>query len=207
MLFDEIEKAHPDIFNILLQVLDDGHLTDGHGRKVDFRNTLILLTSNLGSTPLLELDDDASVDEAREAVMTEVQAAFRPEFLNRLDAILLFQRLSREHMAKIVDIQIASLQARLADRDISLELTADARNWLADKGYDPHYGARPLKRIIQNHVQDQLAESLLQGRSDMVKWWRWSELMYLMAFLFTPKTLNSAKPDHKLKKLTSHLGK
>ena len=164
VLFDEIEKAHPDIFNILLQVLDDGHLTDGHGRKVDFRNTLILLTSNLGSTPLLELDDEASVDEAREAVMTEVQAAFRPEFLNRLDAILLFQRLSREHMAKIVDIQIASLQARLADRDISLELTADARNWLADKGYDPHYGARPLKRIIQNHVQDQLAESLLQGK-------------------------------------------
>ena len=164
VLFDEIEKAHPDIFNILLQVLDDGHLTDGHGRKVDFRNTLILLTSNLGSTPLLELDDDASVDEAREAVMTEVQAAFRPEFLNRLDAILLFQRLSREHMAKIVDIQIASLQARLADRDISLELTADARNWLADKGYDPHYGARPLKRIIQNHVQDQLAEFLLQGK-------------------------------------------
>ena len=164
VLFDEIEKAHPDIFNILLQVLDDGHLTDGHGRKVDFRNTLILLTSNLGSTPLLELDDDASVDEAREAVMTEVQAAFRPEFLNRLDATLLFQRLSREHMAKIVDIQIASLQARLADRDISLELTADARTWLADKGYDPHYGARPLKRIIQNHVQDQLAESLLQGK-------------------------------------------
>ena len=164
VLFDEIEKAHPDIFNILLQVLDDGHLTDGHGRKVDFRNTLILLTSNLGSTPLLELDDEASVDEAREAVMTEVQAAFRPEFLNRLDAILLFQRLSREHMAKIVDIQIASLQARLADRDITLELAADARNWLADKGYDPHYGARPLKRIIQNHVQDQLAESLLQGK-------------------------------------------
>ena len=172
VLFDEIEKAHPDIFNILLQVLDDGHLTDGHGRKVDFRNTLILLTSNLGSTPLLELDDDASVDEAREAVMTEVQAAFRPEFLNRLDAILLFQRLSREHMAKIVDIQIASLQARLADRDITLELAADARNWLADKGYDPHYGARPLKRIIQNHVQDQLAESLLQGKirhGEMVK--------------------------------------
>ena len=164
ILFDEIEKAHPDIFNILLQVLDDGHLTDGHGRKVDFRNTLILLTSNLGSTPLLELDDDASVDEAREAVMTEVQAAFRPEFLNRLDATLLFQRLSREHMTKIVDIQIASLQARLADRDISLELTADARTWLADKGYDPHYGARPLKRIIQNHVQDQLAEFLLQGK-------------------------------------------
>ena len=112
----------------------------------------------------MELDDEASVDEAREAVMTEVQAAFRPEFLNRLDATLLFQRLSREHMAKIVDIQIASLQARLADRDISLELAADARNWLADKGYDPHYGARPLKRIIQNHVQDQLAESLLQGK-------------------------------------------
>ena len=164
ILFDEIEKAHPDIFNILLQVLDDGHLTDGHGRKVDFRNTLILLTSNLGSAPLLELDDEASVDEAHEAVMTEVQAAFRPEFLNRLDAILLFQRLSREHMADIVDIQMARLQARLADRDISLELTDDARTWMVDKGYDPHYGARPLKRIIQNHVQDKLAEALLQGK-------------------------------------------
>ena len=163
VLFDEIEKAHPDIFNILLQVLDDGHLTDGHGRKVDFRNTLILLTSNLGSGPLLALEDGASVEQARDAVMEEVQAAFRPEFLNRLDSVLLFQRLSREHMSAIVDIQIATLQNRLNDRDIHLELTKDAQNWLAEKGYDPHYGARPLKRVIQNHVQDKLAEALLKG--------------------------------------------
>jgi len=164
VLFDEIEKAHPDIFNILLQVLDDGHLTDGHGRKVDFRNTLILLTSNLGSAPLLALEDGALVDQAREAVMEEVQAAFRPEFLNRLDAVLLFQRLSREHMSAIVDIQMAGLQTRLSDRNISLHLSDEARTWLADKGYDPHYGARPLKRIIQTHIQDKLAEALLQGK-------------------------------------------
>ena len=164
VLFDEIEKAHPDIFNILLQVLDDGHLTDGHGRKVDFRNTLILLTSNLGSAPLLALDDGVSVEDARDAVMDEVQAAFRPEFLNRLDAILLFQRLSRTHMSAIVDIQMRSLQTRLSDRDITLDLSDEARAWLADKGYDPHYGARPLKRVIQTHVQDKLAEALLQGQ-------------------------------------------
>ena len=164
VLFDEIEKAHPDIFNILLQVLDDGHLTDGHGRKVDFRNTLILLTSNLGSGPLLTLEDGASVEQARDAVMEEVQAAFRPEFLNRLDSVLLFQRLSREHMSAIVDIQMAALQTRLVDREIRLNLTPDARSWLADKGYDPHYGARPLKRVIQTHVQDKLAEALLQGK-------------------------------------------
>ena len=163
VLFDEIEKAHPDIFNILLQVLDDGHLTDGHGRKVDFRNTLILLTSNLGSGPLLALEDGASVEQAREGVMQEVQAAFRPEFLNRLDSVLLFQRLSREHMSAIVDIQMAGLQSRLNDRDIHLELTQEARHWLAEKGYDPHYGARPLKRVIQTHLQDKLAEALLQG--------------------------------------------
>ena len=164
VLFDEIEKAHPDIFNILLQVLDDGHLTDGHGSKVDFRNTLILLTSNLGSAPLLALEDGAFIDQAREAVMEEVQAAFRPEFLNRLDAVLLFQRLSREHMSAIVDIQMAGLQTRLSDRNISLHLSDEARTWLADKGYDPHYGARPLKRIIQTHIQDKLAEALLQGK-------------------------------------------
>ncbi|MEC7208357.1 MAG: AAA family ATPase, partial [Pseudomonadota bacterium] len=164
VLFDEIEKAHPDIFNILLQVLDDGHLTDGHGRKVDFRNTLILLTSNLGSGPLLALEDGAFVEQARDAVMEEVQAAFRPEFLNRLDSVLLFQRLSREHMSAIVDIQMAALQTRLVDREIRLNLTPDARSWLAYKGYDPHYGARPLKRVIQTHVQDKLAEALLQGK-------------------------------------------
>ena len=163
ILFDEIEKAHPDIFNILLQVLDDGHLTDGQGRRVDFRNTMILLTSNLGSGPLLALPDDSSVDGARDAVMEEVQDAFRPEFLNRLDALLLFQRLSRTHMSAIVDIQFERLKSRLADRDIHLTLTAEARNWLADEGYDPKYGARPLKRVMQNELQNKLAEALLAG--------------------------------------------
>ena len=163
ILFDEIEKAHPDIFNILLQVLDDGHLTDGQGRRVDFRNTMILLTSNLGSAPLLALPDDASVDAAHDAVMEEVQDAFRPEFLNRLDSILLFQRLSRNHMGAIVDIQFSRLKARLIDRDIQLQLHEDAREWLADKGYDPQYGARPLKRVMQNELQNKLAEALLAG--------------------------------------------
>ena len=163
ILFDEIEKAHPDIFNILLQVLDDGHLTDGQGRRVDFRNTMILLTSNLGSGPLLALPDDSSVDGARDKVMEEVQDAFRPEFLNRLDALLLFQRLSRTHMGAIVDIQFERLKSRLADRDIHLTLTAEARNWLADEGYDPKYGARPLKRVMQNELQNKLAEALLAG--------------------------------------------
>ena len=163
ILFDEIEKAHPDIFNILLQVLDDGHLTDGQGRRVDFRNTMILLTSNLGSGPLLALADDRPVDDARETVMEEVQDAFRPEFLNRLDAILLFQRLSRSHMGAIVDIQFKRLQARLRARDIQLTLGEDARNWLAEKGYDPQYGARPLKRVMQTELQNKLAEALLAG--------------------------------------------
>jgi ATP-dependent Clp protease ATP-binding subunit ClpB len=163
ILFDEIEKAHPDIFNILLQVLDDGHLTDGQGRRVDFRNTMILLTSNLGSGPLLALADDRPVDDAREAVMEEVQDAFRPEFLNRLDAILLFQRLSRSHMGAIVDIQFKRLEARLRNRDIHLTLGEDARNWLAEKGYDPQYGARPLKRVMQTELQNKLAEALLAG--------------------------------------------
>ena len=163
ILFDEIEKAHPDIFNILLQVLDDGHLTDGQGRRVDFRNTMILLTSNLGSAPLLALPDDASVDAARDGVMEEVQNAFRPEFLNRLDSILLFQRLSRNHMGAIVDIQFSRLKARLIDRDIQLQLHEDAREWLADQGYEPQYGARPLKRVMQNELQNKLAEALLAG--------------------------------------------
>ena len=163
ILFDEIEKAHPDIFNILLQVLDGGHLTDGQGRRVDFRNTMILLTSNLGSAPLLALPDGASVDAARDAVMEEVQDAFRPEFLNRLDAILLFQRLSRDHMGAIVDIQFIRLKTRLIDRDIYLKLHEEARKWLADKGYDPQYGARPLKRVMQNELQNKLAEALLAG--------------------------------------------
>ena len=163
VLFDEIEKAHPDIFNILLQMLDDGHLTDGQGRRVDFRNTMILLTSNLGSGALLALQDGEGVAHAREAVMAEVQAAFRPEFLNRLDALLLFQRLNPEHLGAIIDIQFERLCGRLKERDVALRLSAAAREWLAKKGYDPHYGARPLKRVLQIHLQDRLAEALLKG--------------------------------------------
>ncbi len=164
VLFDEIEKAHPDIFNILLQVLDDGHLTDGHGRKVDFRNTLILLTSNLGASNLLELNDDEPVDKVKSKIMNEVNNFFRPEFINRLDTILIFQRLSKNDMALIVDIQIQELKKRLSSRNISLQLDEKATKWLVDKGYNPQYGARPLKRIIQNELQNKLAEGLISGK-------------------------------------------
>ena len=164
VLFDEVEKAHPDVFNILLQVLDDGRLTDGQGRTVDFSNTLIILTSNLGSDIIAALPDGADVESVRERVMEVVRGAFRPEFLNRLDEIILFHRLAREHMAAIVDIQIRRLQARLADRKITLDLDEAARGWLAEAGYDPVYGARPLKRVIQRHVENPLAEMLLEGR-------------------------------------------
>ena len=163
ILFDEIEKAHPDVFNVLLQVLDDGRLTDGQGRTVDFRNTLIIMTSNMGSEYLVNLAEDKDVEEVRDQVMGVVRASFRPEFLNRLDEIILFHRLKREQMAFIVDIQIKRLQSLLADRKITLELDDQARTWLANKGYDPAYGARPLKRIIQKNVQDALAEQLLAG--------------------------------------------
>jgi ATP-dependent Clp protease ATP-binding subunit ClpB len=163
VLFDEIEKAHPDVFNVLLQVLDDGRLTDGQGRTVDFRNTVIILTSNLGAEFLVELKDGESVELARGKVLDAVKAAFRPEFLNRIDEILLFHRLGREHMGSIVDIQFRRLEALLKDRDITLELTPKAREWLANEGYDPAYGARPLKRVIQREVQDELAEEILSG--------------------------------------------
>ena len=164
VLFDEIEKAHPDLFNILLQVLDEGRLTDGKGRHVDFRNTMILLTSNIGADHLLALDDDAPAEAARDEIMTEMHQMFRPEFLNRLDEILLFRRLSRNDMGAIVTIQIARLQSRLAERGISLNLDEAAQNWLAAQGYDPQFGARPLQRVIQNKVQNPLAEALLDGR-------------------------------------------
>ena len=164
ILFDEIEKAHPDIFNILLQVLDEGKLTDGQGHTVDFRNTLILLTSNLGAEHLLALDDSEPVEKAREKVMAEVQSAFRPEFLNRLEAILLFQRLSRNSMTKIVDIQLNELKSRLSERSITIEVSDSAKSWLSDKGYDPHYGARPLRRQIQIYIQNPLAEQLISGK-------------------------------------------
>ncbi|MEC8672461.1 MAG: ATP-dependent chaperone ClpB, partial [Pseudomonadota bacterium] len=164
VLFDEIEKAHPDIFNILLQVLDEGHLTDGRGRRVDFANTIILLTSNIGADHLLALEDGEDSDAARDAVMADVQSTFRPEFLNRLDEVLLFHRLSPDHMGDIVTIQFARLSARLAERGVTLRLSDAAATWLAARGYDPQFGARPLQRVIQNAVQNPLAEALLEGR-------------------------------------------
>jgi ATP-dependent Clp protease ATP-binding subunit ClpB len=164
ILFDEVEKAHPDVFNILLQVLDDGRLTDSHGRTVDFRNTLIVLTSNLGSEYLASLGAGQSIAGVREQVMAVVRAHFRPEFLNRLDEIILFERLSREHMHGIVEIQLRRLEALLAERKITLELSDAAKAWLANAGYDPVYGARPLKRTIQKSLQDPLARRILEGR-------------------------------------------
>src|SRR5712671_2432580 len=163
ILFDEIEKAHPDVFNVLLQVLDDGRLTDGQGHTVDFRNTLIVLTSNLGSEYLANLSEGQTVDAVRGQVMEAVRAAFRPEFLNRLDEILLFRRLSRDDMVGIVDIQLAQLQKLLSERKIRLKIDAKAKEWLADKGYDPVYGARPLKRVIQRELQNPLAQMILAG--------------------------------------------
>ena len=164
VLFDEVEKAHNDVFNVLLQVLDDGHLTDGQGRKVDFSNTLIILTSNLGSQFLSNLEDDQKVEDVEDQVMDVVRGHFRPEFLNRLDEIILFHRLAMEHMAPIVDIQVGRVQKLLKDRKITLDLTEAARRWLGRVGYDPVYGARPLKRAVQRHLQDPLAELLLQGK-------------------------------------------
>ena len=163
VLFDEVEKAHADVFNVLLQVLDDGRLTDGQGRVVDFRNTLIVLTSNLGAQHLAALPEGTAAEDARAAVMQEVRSHFRPEFLNRLDELMLFDRLRPEQMGAIVDIQMARLETLLAARGMTLEISAAARQWLAEKGYDAVYGARPLKRVIQRQVQDGLAEQLLAG--------------------------------------------
>ena len=166
VLFDEIEKAHPDIFNIMLQLLDDGHLTDSQGRHVDFRNTIILMTSNLGAEALLELGDEDDVELARPQVTEQVEAAFRPEFLNRLDGQLLFKRLSREHMGDIVAIQLERLKARLAEKGFGLDISDKAIGWLAEKGYDPRFGARPLKRVIQTELQDKLATAILDKSVD-----------------------------------------
>jgi ATP-dependent Clp protease ATP-binding subunit ClpB len=163
VLFDEVEKAHPDVFNVLLQVLDDGRLTDGQGRVVDFTNTLIILTSNLGSQYLTQLDEGQDVDTVEPQVMEVVRGHFRPEFLNRLDEIVLFHRLGQEHMGPIVDIQVARVQKLLKDRKIVLDLTDAAKRWLGRVGYDPVYGARPLKRAVQRYLQDPLAEKLLAG--------------------------------------------
>jgi ATP-dependent Clp protease ATP-binding subunit ClpB len=163
ILFDEIEKAHPDVFNVLLQVLDDGRLTDGQGRTVDFSNALLIMTSNLGAEHLVELKDGQKAEEVRDKVMDVVRSAFRPEFLNRLDEILLFSRLEREQMTGIVDIQLEYLHDLLEDRHIELSVDEKAKKWLADQGYDPAYGARPLKRVIQSKLQNHLAELILNG--------------------------------------------
>ena len=163
VLFDEIEKAHGDVFNILLQVLDDGRLTDSQGRTVNFCNTLIILTSNLGSDILASLGPEDNADTAHDDVMDLVRASFRPEFINRLDEITLFHRLAEKHMHAIVNIQLSQLENRLEGRKIILDLDQSAQDWLAHIGYDPIYGARPLKRVIQKHVQDGLANMILSG--------------------------------------------
>jgi ATP-dependent Clp protease ATP-binding subunit ClpB len=163
ILFDEVEKAHPDVFNVLLQVLDDGRLTDGQGRTVDFKQTLIVLTSNLGAYALSQLPDGADPGPARREVMEAVRAHFRPEFLNRLDETVIFDRLGREDMVGIVAIQLRQLEKRLAGRKIVLDIDPAAKAWLAEEGYDPVYGARPLKRVIQRSLQDPLAEMILAG--------------------------------------------
>jgi ATP-dependent Clp protease ATP-binding subunit ClpB len=163
VLFDEIEKAHPDVFNVLLQVLDDGRLTDGQGHTVDFRNTLIVMTSNLGAEFLVSQPEGQDSDAVKDQVMAVVRASFRPEFINRVDEIILFHRLKRSEMGRIVEIQLGRLQKLLEERKITIRLDASARDWLADKGYEPAYGARPLKRVIQKSVQDPLADLILQG--------------------------------------------
>jgi ATP-dependent Clp protease ATP-binding subunit ClpB len=163
ILFDEIEKAHPDVFNVLLQVLDDGRLTDGQGRTVDFRNTLIVLTSNLGSDVLAAAPEGDIPGPVRDQIMEVVRAAFRPEFLNRLDDVIIFDALTTDDLTRIVDLQVSRLARRLADRRLTLVVTPAAREWLAVTGFDPLYGARPLRRLVQSAIGDQLAKELLSG--------------------------------------------
>ncbi|HXI58050.1 MAG TPA: AAA family ATPase, partial [Polyangia bacterium] len=162
VLFDEIEKAHPDVFNTLLQLLDDGRLTDGQGRTVDFRNTVIIMTSNVGSH-LVSASGDWEREDVRNQVMEELRSTFRPEFLNRVDDIVVFHKLGRAEIDRIVDLQLERLRKLLRERDLELELAPDARAFLADRGYDPAYGARPLKRALQRYIQDPLAKLLLRG--------------------------------------------
>jgi ATP-dependent Clp protease ATP-binding subunit ClpB len=165
VLFDEIEKAHPDVFNILLQVLDDGRITDSQGRTVDFKNTVIILTSNLGSRHLLEgVTGDTIPESVRESVMAELRHAFRPEFLNRIDETVLFKPLTLDEITRIVDLLLADLNKRLAERRVTVELDAKAREWAAEKGYDPVFGARPLKRFLQRQVETRLAHALVSGK-------------------------------------------
>ena len=161
LLLDEIEKAHTDVFNILLQILDEGRLTDGHGRTVSFRNAVVIMTSNIGSQWIL--DPDLTEEDMGTRVMEAMQATFKPEFLNRVDDVVIFHRLTLEHIRRIVEIQLGQLRERLAERDIALELSEGAVDYLAQQGYDPAYGARPLKRLIQKEIQDKVALGLLQG--------------------------------------------
>ncbi|MDO8539429.1 MAG: AAA family ATPase [Opitutaceae bacterium] len=164
ILFDEIEKAHPDVFNVLLQVLDDGRLTDSQGRMVDFKNTVIIMTSNIGSRFLLEgVQGDTIPDSVRESVMAELRQAFRPEFLNRIDETILFKPLTLEEITSIVDLLLADLNKRLAERRVTVKLDPKAKEWTAEKGYDPVFGARPLKRFLQRNVETKLARALIAG--------------------------------------------
>ncbi|MCA9581570.1 MAG: AAA family ATPase, partial [Myxococcales bacterium] len=163
ILFDEVEKAHPDVWNTLLQVLDDGRLTDGQGRTVDFKNTVLIMTSNVGSQHIMALDNE---EERNSAVMADLRAAFRPEFLNRIDETVIFHRLDRDQLRRIVDVQLRRFEARLARRDLALSVSDAAKDYLANVGYDPVYGARPLKRAIQQHLENPLAQELLAGRFD-----------------------------------------
>jgi len=164
ILLDEVEKAHPDVFNVLLQVLDDGRLTDGQGRTVDFRNCVVVMTSNLGSQRIQELTGEDNYERMKASVMEVVSTHFRPEFINRVDDVVVFHPLGREHIRKIVDIQLGYLRARLAERDMTLLLSESARDKLADAGFDPVYGARPLKRAIQQQVENPLAQDILLGK-------------------------------------------
>ncbi len=165
ILFDEIEKAHPDVFNILLQLLDDGRLTDNQGRTVDFKNTIIIMTSNIGSSELIEnMTEDGTIpEEVKEKVTGELKNYFRPEFLNRVDDIIVFSALTREQIKKIIDLSLESLSKRLADREMTLELTDEAKNFIANEAYDPQYGARPVKRYLQKHIETEIASMIIRG--------------------------------------------
>ena len=169
VLFDEVEKAHPDVFNVLLQVLDDGRITDSQGRTVDFKNTIIIMTSNLGSSYLLDgIDEDGNIKaEAEELVMSDLRGNFRPEFLNRLDEIIMFKPLTKDNIGGIVELLLDELNARLVDRDLHIELTDAAKTYVIDNGYDPVYGARPLKRFLQKNVETLAARVILEGNANM----------------------------------------
>ena len=165
VLFDEIEKAHPDVFNVLLQVLDDGRITDSQGRTVDFKNTILIMTSNIGSAYLLDgMDENGNIsEESQQAVMNDLRAHFRPEFLNRLDEMIMFRPLTKENIYDIIDLLVADVNKRLADKELSIELTEAAKNQIVEGGYDPNYGSRPLKRYLQKHVETLAAKLMLQG--------------------------------------------